>query len=170
MLRLMKMAAVAAGLIFASLAPVRAADTATVDDTARFLAGMQPSEGSPLLALTRDPTWQRHARFLDSAFGQLDQHQLSRVRAWADIHLAAPKPTMFYFFSGPDFIYADAFYSKASTYVLAALEPPGAVPDLTKLPRANVAAALGNIEHSLGSMLNFSFFITKHMKVDLHVG
>src|SRR5262249_38547498 len=33
-----------------------------------------------------------------------------------------------------------------------------------------VAAALGNIEHSLGSILNFSFFITKHMKVDLHGG
>ena len=32
---------------------------------------------------------------------------------------------MFYMFSGPDFLYADAFYSKASTYVLGALEPVG---------------------------------------------
>ena len=36
---------------------------------------------------------------------------------------------MFYMFSGPDFLYADAFYSKATTYVLSALEPVGSVPD-----------------------------------------
>ena len=77
---------------------------------------------------------------------------------------------MFYMFSGPDFLYADAFYSKATTYVLSALEPPGSVPDLTRLPRGGVEAALYNVEHSLGSILSFSFFITKKMKVDLRAG
>jgi hypothetical protein len=170
MLRSMKMAVLAAGLILAIMLPAHAADTVTADDTARFLAGMQPSADSALLPLTRDPAWQRHARFLDGAFAQLEQRQISRVRAWADINLAAPKPTMFYFFSGPDFLYANAFYSKASTYVMAALEPAGVMPDLLRTPRGTVASALGNIEHSIGSILNFSFFITKHMKTDLHVG
>jgi hypothetical protein len=77
---------------------------------------------------------------------------------------------MFYMFSGPDFLYADAFYPKATTYVLSALEPPGQVPDLTKLPRGAMAAALYNVEHSLGSILSFSFFITKQMKTDLRAG
>jgi hypothetical protein len=77
---------------------------------------------------------------------------------------------MFYMFSGPDFLYANAFYSKATTYVLSALEPPGAVPDLTKLPRGALGPSLSNIEHSLGTILNFSFFITKMMKVDLRAG
>jgi len=44
------------------------------------------------------------------------------------------------------------------------------MPDLLRLPRGTVGAALGNIEHSIGTILNFSFFITKHMKTDLHVG
>lgn len=163
----MKIAAVAFALLFMVAPPARAADAVTVDDTARFLAGMQPSADSPLMALTRDPAWQRHARFFDGAFAQLEQRQLSRIRAWADINLAAPRPTMFYLFSGPDFLYANAFYSKASTYVLAALEPVGAVPDLTRLPRGGIGPALYNVERSLGSILSFSFFITKHMKVDL---
>jgi hypothetical protein len=170
MFRLMKTAAVAAAMLFAVLLPARAADTVTADDTARFLAGMLPSADSPLMPLTRDPAWQHHAKFFDGAFAQLEQRQLSRIRAWAGANLAAPKPTMFYMFSGPDFLYADAFYSKASTYVLSALEPPGSVPDLTRLPRGAVAAALYNVEHSLGSILSFSFFITKKMKVDLHEG
>jgi hypothetical protein len=170
MLRSMKMAAVAAGLILAAASGARAADTATADDTARFLAGLPPSEGSPLAPLTKDPAWQHHAKFFDNAFAQLEQRQLAKVRAWADANLAAPKPTMFYFFSGPDFLYANAFYGKATTYVMAALEPPGTMPDLAKLPRGSINSALGNIEHSLGTVMNFSFFITKHMKTDLHVG
>ena len=170
MLRSMKMAALAVSLFLVAMPGARAADTATIDDTARFLAGMMPSEGSPLLPLTKDPAWQHHARFFDSAFAQLEQRQLSKVRAWADANLAAPKPTMFYMFSGPDFLYANAFYSKATTYVMAALEPPGAVPDLTRLPRGSINSALANIEHSLSTVLSFSFFITKHMKTDLHVG
>ncbi|WP_027525639.1 hypothetical protein [Bradyrhizobium sp. Ec3.3] len=168
MFRPMKIAAVAFTLLFAVVTPARAAGTVTADDTARFLAGMQPSAESPLVALTRDPSWQRHAKFFDGAFAQLEQRQLSKIRAWSDVNLAAPRPTMFYMFSGPDFLYADAFYSKASTYVLGALEPVGNVPDLTRVPRGAIAPALYNVERSLGSILSFSFFITKHMKVDLH--
>jgi hypothetical protein len=74
---------------------------------------------------------------------------------------------MFYMFSGPDFIYADAFYSKAATYVLGALEPTGPVPDVTRLPPDDIGAALYYVEQSLNSVLSFSFFITKKMKVDL---
>jgi hypothetical protein len=159
----------AAALMWAATGLARAAEV-TADDTAKLLAGMQPSADSPLMPLTRDPSWQRHARFFDTAFGQLEQRQLSRIRAWSDAHLAAPKPTMFYMFSGPDFLYADAFYPKATTYVLSALEPPGQVPDLTRLPRGALGAALYNVEHSLGSILSFSFFITKQMKTDLRAG
>jgi hypothetical protein len=129
-----------------------------------------PSADSPLTPLTKDPGWQRHAKFFDTAFTQLEQRQISKIRAWSDTNLAAPKPTMFYMFSGPDFLYANAFYPKATTYVLSALEPPGSVPDLAKLPRGGVGAALYSVERSLSSVLSFSFFITKQMKTDLHAG
>src|SRR3982075_4687297 len=168
MLQLVKIAAVAATMFLAAAGPVRAADAVTANDTALFLAGMPPSADSPLPPLTNAPSWQRHAKFFDNAFGQLEQRQLSKIRAWAGINLAAPRPTMFYMFSGPDFLYADAFYSKASTYVLSALEPVGSVPDLERLPRGGIGAALHNVEHSMGAILSFSFFITKMMKADLH--
>jgi hypothetical protein len=170
MFQFKKFAAVAAAMFLAAALPARAADTVSANDTALFLAGMPPSANSPLTPLTRDPSWQHHARFFDSAFGQLEQRQVSKIRAWSAANLAAPRSTMFYMFSGPDFLYADAFYSKATTYVLSALEPAGSVPDLTKLPRGGVGAALYNVERSMGSILSFSFFITKQMKVDLRAG
>src|SRR5579863_5318199 len=170
MLRTLKIATAAAAVWLAgALAAANAAEV-TPDDTARFLAGMMPSADSPLIALTKDPAWQRHARFFDSAFTQLDQRQMSKVRAWSEANITAPKPTMFYMFSGPDFLYANAFYPKATTYVLSALEPVGSIPDLTRVPRGNIAPTLSEVEHSLGSILSFSFFITKKMKVDLHDG
>jgi hypothetical protein len=166
MLQLKNIAAVVVSLLLLALAaPARAADPPTADDTARFLAGLAPSAQSPLTALTKEAAWQRHARFFDTAFGQLEQRQLSKIKAWSSANLSAPKPTMFYMFSGPDFLYADAFYPGASTYVLSALEPVGSVPDLTRLPY--LGSTLSDIEHSMSSILSFSFFITKHMKTDL---
>ena len=170
MLQRAKIAAVAVTMFLAAAGPARAADIVTADDTARFLAGMPPSAESPLTPLTKDPAWQRHAKFFDNAFGQLEQRQISKIRAWAATNLAAPRPTMFYMFSGPDFLYADAFYAKATTYVLSALEPVGSVPDLTRLPYGGVGPVLYGVERSLGSILSFSFFITKLMKTDLHAG
>ena len=95
----LRIATLAAALLLAAALPARAADTATADDTAKFLAGMMPSADSPLTPLTRDPAWQRHARFFDTAFAQLEQRQLSKIRAWSETNLAAPRPTMFYMFS-----------------------------------------------------------------------
>jgi hypothetical protein len=170
MLQLTKIAAIAVALFLLTAMPARSAEAATADDTARFLAGMPPSAQSPLTPLTNDPAWQHHARFFDSAFGQLEQRQLSKIRTWASANLAAPRPTMFYMFSGPDFLYAEAFYSKATTYVLSALEPVGSVTDLTRLSSSGIYYTLYDVEHSMSSILNFSFFITKHMKTDLRAG
>jgi hypothetical protein len=170
MLQPLKMAVAAAAMFLAAIACAHAADTVSADDTARFLAGMPPSAESPLAPLTKDPSWQRHAKFFDTAFGQLEARQLSKIRTWSDTNLAAPRTTMFYMFSGPDFLYANAFYGKATTYVLSALEPVGAPPDLLKLPRGGIGPTLYDVERSMGSILSFSFFITKQMKTDLRAG
>jgi len=164
----MKIAVLVAAILLAALLPARADGSA--NDIARFLAGMPPSADSPLTPLTREPAWQRHARFFDGAFAQLEQRQLAKIRSWSATNVVSPRPTMFYMFSGPDFLYADAFYPKATTYVLSALEPAGAVPDLTRLPPGALGNSLHDIERSLGSMLSFSFFITEHMKSDLRAG
>jgi len=55
---------------------------------------------------------------------------------------------MFYMFSGPDFLYADAFFPEATTYVMAGLEPPGQIPDLQKMPRGSLGPSLGSVARS----------------------
>ena len=153
-----------------TLAPVRAADTATADDTAHFLAGLPPATDSPLAALTGDARWQRHARYFDAIFEREDATTLSRVRAFAQEHLTDKHDTMLYMFSGPDFLYATSFFPNASTYVLAGLEPVGDVPQLTALKRPFLEYTLQNIESSISTLMNYSFFITHNMKTQLSNG
>jgi hypothetical protein len=148
----------------------RLAASASADDTARFLAGMQPSAESPLAALTRDQSWLQHAGFFDRAFGALDRTQLGKIRAWSGAQLRTRRPAMFYMFSGPDFLYADAFFPAASTYVLAGLEPVGQIPDVLNMPRASIGPSLQNIAGSLHTILNFSFFKTHNMRMELNSG
>jgi hypothetical protein len=76
---------------------------------------------------------------------------------------------MFYMFGGPDFLYANAFYPNAKTYVLAGLEPVGTVPDLTTL-RGSLAANLYHLHSSIYTLLSHTFFITHRMRSDLQVG
>ena len=154
---------------FATPGPLTASGP-IVDDTARYLAGMPPPATSPLAPLTHEDGWAGHARFFDRAFGELESTQLSRVRAWSNATLHLRRPTMFYMFSGPDFLYADAFFPAASTYVLAGLEPVGQIPDLLHMPRDSIGPALGNIANSLHSVLSFSFFITHNMRTELSTG
>ena len=161
-------AALAAGLLVQATPAARAG--ATFDDTARFLAGMQPSAQSPLAALTREATWQHHAKQFDGEWARLEVSQLAKVRAFASRNLTEPSRTLFYMFSGPDFLYGAAFFPTASTYVLSGLEPTGPIPDLVKLRGHALPAALDHVRVSLRQMLSHSYFITSQMGSHLSRG
>jgi hypothetical protein len=139
---------------------------ASFNDTARFIAGLPPSAGSPLNAYTNDAFWKQYVHSFDEAWGGLDRRQLTRIRSLVSRDFNNPQPVLFYLFSGPDFLYADAFFPSADTYVMAGLEPPGQIPDLMKYSRGEIAGALRDLRSSLSSVLSYSFFQTKFMRVD----
>jgi hypothetical protein len=163
-------AALTAVILAVAPAPAWSAETATPNDTARFLAGLPPSPDSPLAPLTKDPAWQQHARYFDSIFSREDSVHLSKVRAFSKEFLTEKHDTMLYMFSGPDFLYATSFFPSASTYVMAGLEPTGDIPQLTNLSRGAVYGSLRNLEVSMASLLSYSFFITNKMRTQLHEG
>lgn len=145
---------------------LRAQPAVSADEQARFLAGL-PVAG-PLEPLTRTAAWREHAAAMDSAWSRMEQRQLARVRSLAPQLPQAQ--TLFYFFSGPDFLYADALFPGASNYVLCAIEPTGTLPNLRSLDEGSLAAYLGGLRASLKTMLAFHYFITKEMRADLSAG
>jgi hypothetical protein len=125
-----------------------------------------PSTTEPL----SDNPWIVHSTELDHAWKRTDEVQLAAIASWAPQALGQAyreNGTLFYMFSGPDFLYAHAFFPNARTYVMCGNEPVGSIPDFNKISADTLPAALANIRKSLESVLNWSFFITKNMKSDL---
>ena len=136
-------------------------------DAARYLAGMPVSPDSPLTRLTSDPRWIAHSNAMTAAFSKLDQVQLSDIRIWRAEFLAPVtrfSRTCLYFFSGPDFLYADTFYPDCNTYVLVSLESVESIPELQSVPLALLQNTLQNIEVSLNTILSVGYFETQDLR------
>jgi hypothetical protein len=160
----------AAALLIICAPAVQATDRATPDDTARFLAGLRPSANSPLDALTKSALWQNHAARFDALFESKDRASLSKIRVFATKEIPQTDGPLLYFFSGPDFLYANAFFADATTYVLSGLEPAGEIPRIEELDPRALAYTLHNTERSLSSVLSLSFFQTNDMRRQLSEG
>jgi hypothetical protein len=150
--------------VVANAVPARAASP---NDVARFLAGLPPADGSSLADASGSRVWQRHAAAMDAAWEKIEARQLSRIRTWSASELTSPSNTLYYFFSGPDFLYADAFFPSATTYVMAALEPSGPLPTVGRFRGESLSYGLAQLRSSLNSVLNFSFFRTREMRTTL---
>src|SRR5450755_1195347 len=110
----------------------------TVDDLAKFVAGL-PAKDSGLAELEKESWWTNYAAELNKKWARMDERQLQHVRSWArgNSEVSHASGTVYYMFSGPDFLYARTFFPNASTYILCGTEPIGSVPDMSKMPRAN---------------------------------
>jgi hypothetical protein len=145
------------------------ADTAP-DTIAKYLAGL----AAPAMAVdapTAESTWITHSFELDRAWKRLSNQQLPAIAAWAPENLDSAyqdRGTVFYMFSGPDFLYAHAFFPNANTYILCGNESIGAIPELGAIPPDQLPSVLANLRKSMESAVNWSFFITKNMKMDLN--
>ena len=159
-------------LAAAALAAPLARATQSPDEAARFLAGL-PVRDAGLAALEAQPGWAAHADKLGRAWTRMDQRQLVKVRAWAAEMMPEANRSnaaVFYFFSGPDFLYAQTFFPNSADYILCGTEPVGTVPDMAQMPPGALDADLENLRRSLETMLTTHYFITKDMRVDLTRG
>jgi hypothetical protein len=144
-----------------------APDTANVQNVAAYLAGMPPQAGTGLAELAAQPAWQAFAKDQDKSWVKYRTTHTDRMNHWAASELDSVRlatSTLFYPFSGPDFLNAFTLFPSASTYVMVGLEPVGSVPSSANLENPAILPA---VKKSLWSVLNFSFFRTNDMAVDL---
>ncbi|MGL6345063.1 MAG: hypothetical protein ACRC80_38660 [Waterburya sp.] len=153
-----------------SLAKFDLAKSETLTNTAKILAGIKTENNHNFSKLENTSTWQEHYNSLASAWQKLETQQISKVRNWSTTELTAintSKPTIFYPFSGPDFLYSNSLFPQAKEMVLVGLEPVGSVPNLEQLESSQFSSKLQEVRNSLYAILQFSFFRTNDMRVDL---
>ncbi|WP_191005520.1 hypothetical protein [Hymenobacter montanus] len=144
-----------------------APDTTRAQDVAAFLSGLRPSSHSDLLALATKPAWKAFAKDQDRSWAKYRATHTTRMTKWARTELDSvhrSSPTIFYPFSGPDFLNVFTMFPTSQTYVLMGLEPVGSIPTRTSLANPKL---FSTVKTSLWSVLNFSFFRTNDMAVDL---
>ncbi len=147
--------------------PLARPDTAAVHDVAAFLAGLKPSRRGTLDSLTARPAWQAFAAAAGKSWQKYTLTHTAPMTKWAATELDSVQQvssTVFYPFSGPDFLNVVTLFPAAKTYILVGLEPVGSVPGPAVLQSPDL---FRSVQASLWSVLNFSFFRTNDMAVDL---
>jgi hypothetical protein len=143
-------------------------DTIT-DDLVSYISGIANSKKGCLSKLDPKINWINYARELDSTFNYLSSIRFEKMKMWADSELinSHDKTTLFYPFSGPDFLNANIFYPDADQYIMIAMEPIGSLPDICNMPPDTVTSYLNMINNSLSDIYKRSYFITGRMNTDL---
>jgi hypothetical protein len=149
--------------------PVFAIDTIT-DGLVSFIAGIPNSKSGCLSNLDSMIKWNNYARELDSIFSYISVVRFEKMKIWADSELINnhSSTTIFYPFSGPDFLNPGIFYPDADQYVLIGMEPVGSLPDICNMHPDSVSSYLNSIRNSLKDIFKRSYFITSKMNIDLN--
>jgi hypothetical protein len=158
-----------ASLVFAvssggeTRAQTRSADALTA--TAQLLAGVAPDTQKARFArVAQSAAWLEHQRASRAGWEKL-KARLVRMDQWRAEHLPdAGVAPLVYPFSGPDFINAYALFPGRDTYVFFSLEPPGRVPDLTRLDETALAGLLADLRGAVNDIVHLNFFITPNMR------
>lgn len=141
-----------------------------LDNVGRFIAGLSQLDSNAFSNLETDAYWEQYKISMDFNWKKMYDSRLSKMEHWQDSVFAPLQHdslTLFYPFSGPDFLHAYYLYPNAPVYVLAALEPIIEVPALDTLPVRKRDLFLDSLGRSLRDIFQKSYFITKHMQEDL---
>lgn len=138
-------------------------------DIARFIAGIQPTENGSLHALAQTDAWQQYAKDCNGSWGKYNKEVSDTIRMWKDAEIPQSDrfKTVFYPFSGPDFLNANLYFPNAEKYILFGMEPPGAIPAPEKADTAYLENYLRAYAQAISSITNHSFFHTKKMAKQL---
>jgi hypothetical protein len=152
-------------LVLALLTALRAfAAPASLDDSARALAGLPVAESSPLAPLMKNAAWKQSKATLDKQWTDYATDDLQPIKDWAGKEMSGlPSHTMFYPFSGPDILNAVAFYPQGDDYILMGLERIGALPSYEPAAPGAVVRDMELTRVAMGWVLRLGYFITMQM-------
>jgi hypothetical protein len=140
-------------------------------DIAKFISGMPVDEKSDLYELSKLESFKSYISSSDSSWSKLEKRRLSKMIIWAEKEipdLNKGLKTLFYPFSGPDFLHAHTFFPEATSYIMFGLEPVGNIPDMKKVPKEKLSTYFSALNFSIEDALSLSFFKTLDMSKELN--
>jgi len=141
-----------------------------VDNISSLIAGVKPESEKDVYYYDTTSSWQNFSQSFDSIWTKLEDNRLSKMKAWTKTELTkvARIKSLFYPFSGPDFLNANMFFDQVDTIRMIGLEPVGGLPDISKMNKKDINYYLNSVNKSLNDIFKRSYFITMNMINDLH--
>ncbi len=144
----------------------------SLNELAKMIAGIKEEQAKVLGNAFSDPAFKAHSASWNKKWLQFDITRMVKLQAFRNNEIAVnvgKTKTVFYPFSGPDILYGYTFFPDADQYILMGLEPVGTRPlyDEPKEERDSLQKYFAKINTSLYAILQFSFFRTASMSVDL---
>lgn len=140
------------------------------DNIAQLISGIENTQDSAFSSLQQTSDWKKYSLHMDSVWKTVAQKRLEPMRAWAKNEydsLAEKSDTLFYPFSGPDFLNAYTLFPSVKTYILIALEPVGELPHFKSSEKDKWKKYFSHLDNSLQDVYKKSYFITKRMNEHL---
>jgi len=138
------------------------------DDLASYIAGLTPLEFDS--ALLNKKAWKNYSDNISKNWLKTDSTKIQKIKKWSAEELKEINEnthTVFYPFSGADILNSYSFFPSAKKYILVGLEPVGTLPVInSSLHNDSLSNYFYKINKSLYEVMNFSFFITKNMRLD----
>lgn len=138
-------------------------------DQARIYAGMLPIDSTRYPKLTTGKGYAEHRRVFEKDWAKLDK-RIQAMEQWRAAELSGVSTagaTLFYPFSGPDFLNADVFFPECAKSVYISLEKTGDIPspDLAEKHFVNFTE---DIRTSMSLIFQRNYFITGRMTNQFH--
>ena len=136
---------------------------------ANFISGIDKSYYDSIVLIDSD-FWNKFSGEINDDFSKIKRRRLMKMSEWSDssfIDKSIDTALVFYPFSGPDFLHAYYLYPNANEYILLALEDVGDVPNWKEVGSRSTKRYLENTNNFLRDIYLRSYFITKHMKLDI---
>ncbi len=143
-------------------------DTAAAMRTAAILlAGQQPVTGLPP-ALAQSPRWATFAKEVTANWALYSQKIADPMSQWALAELPVAPETVFYPFSGPDFVTVQQLFPAAQRYVMMAMQSAERPLDLANLAPDLLEPSLGVLTSAWKHFGDHGFYVTEYLEKYLY--
>ncbi len=139
------------------------------NDIALWLAGISQDTNGTYKNLEQSDAWKDYSSDISEAFQMFEKSRVVKLDSFRDAYLVDANrdiKTLFYPYSGPDFMNANILFPNADTIIMAALEPIGTIPDFSGFSEYKKSSYFSQVVKSMKNILSQGYFVTKKMKVE----
>lgn len=141
-----------------------------LNQTARFIAGINDDRDSMFVNQRSSEAWKSYNADANTDWQEFLTKN-KKMDDWAKANVVERTrkiESVFYPFSGPDFLHLNIFYPNAKELYMLGLEPIGSVPQIDAIADKDIARYVDMYRRSIGEITDISYYRTKSMFKDVN--